>query len=340
MPSGGSGAGASRGSWPRGDGLRVRAVVDVPVDDLAPVGDGTRRSVAEDLRYVYGEDQPTDWLEDGPGRDYPTMIRAARAALGGRGLLDDVRLVVLVVTTPDLQHERLLGGFVADLFDGGPFTFCVTEQGLAGPFTALRLAGELLADGGPGVGSDGGSAVGSAVGSVGGSGDGARGGSAVVLVLEQCTLPPTTTRVPARDRVVALVVGRDGAGRPVEELSVVRAPRGPRPAGRGASAGTSDAPRKVVPDARRVVLGVDVDPAGVDPADVILLDGDVVRHADPGAAATGVWEVLARDDGPDAPVVLHERCVELGYRCSLVLGPWSAATSRETDGRAREAVLA
>ena len=259
MPSGGSGAGALRGSGPRGDGLRVRAVVDVPGDDLAPVGDGTRRSVAEDLRYVYGEDQPTDWLEDGPGRDYPTMIRAARAALGGRGLLDDVRLVVLVVTTPDLQHERLLGGFVADLFDGGPFTFCVTEQGLAGPFTALRLAGELLADGGPGVGSDG------------GSGDGARGGSAVVLVLEQCTLPPTTTRVPARDRVVALVVGRDGAGRPVEELSVVRAPRGPRPAGRGASAGASDAPRKVVPDARRVVLGVDVDPAGVDPADVILL---------------------------------------------------------------------
>ncbi len=323
MPSGGSGAGASRVSRPRGDGLRVRAVVDVPVDDLAPVGDGTRRSVAEDLRYVYGEDQPTDWLEDGPGRDYPTMIRAARAALGGRGLLDDVRLVVLVVTTPDLQHERLLGGFVADLFDGGPFTFCVTEQGVAGPFTALRLAGELLADGGPGVGSDG------------GSGDAARGGTAVVLVLEQCTLPPTATRVPARDRVVALVVGRDGAGRPVEDLSVVRVPRGPRPAGRGASAEASAAPRKVGPDARRVVLGVDVELA-----DVPLLDGDVVRHTARGAAATGVWEVLADDDAPDAPVVLHERCVELGYRCSLALGPWSAATSRETDGRAREAVLA
>nr|WP_146177753.1 hypothetical protein [Sphaerisporangium cinnabarinum] len=301
--------------------------MDVPVDDLAPVGDGTRRSVAEDLRYVYGEDQPTDWLEDGPGRDYPTMIRAARAALGGRGLLDDVRLVVLVVTTPDLQHERLLGGFVADLFDGGPFTFCVTEQGLAGPFTALRLAGELLADGG----WDGGPGV----GSVGGSGDAARGGTAVVLVLEQCTLPPTETRVPARDRVVALVVGRDGVGRPVEELSVVRAPRGPRPAGRGASAGASDAPREMGSDVRRVVLGVDVDPA-----DVPVLDGDVVRHADPGAAATGVWEVLADDDAPDAPVVLHERCVELGYRCSLALGPWSATTSRETDGRARAGVLA
>ncbi|MFH6689603.1 hypothetical protein QVL82_12325, partial [Cellulosimicrobium funkei] len=195
-------------SGPREDALRVRAVVDVPVDDLAPVGDGMRRSVAEDLRYVYGEDQPTDWLEDGPGRDYPTMIRAARAALDGRGLLDDVRLVVLVVTTPDLQHERLLGGFVADLFDGGPSTFCVTEQGLAGPFTALRLARELLADGGPGVGP------------AGRPGDAGRAGTAVVLVLEQCTLPPTATRDPARDGVVALVVARDGAGRPVEDLSV------------------------------------------------------------------------------------------------------------------------
>ncbi|SIQ87135.1 hypothetical protein SAMN05518682_0012 [Cellulosimicrobium aquatile] len=310
-------------SGPREDALRVRAVVDVPVDDLAPVGDGTRRSVAEDLRYVYGEDQPTDWLEDGPGRDYPTMIRAARAALGGRGLLDDVRLVVLVVTTPDLQHERLLGGFVADLFDGGPSTFCVTEQGLAGPFTALRLAGELLADGGPGVGP------------AGRPGDAGRAGTAVVLVLEQCTLPPTATRVPARDRVVALVVARDGAGRPVEELTVARAARGPRPAGPTAPAGSSDAPRGARPDVRRVVLGVDVDPA-----DVPLLDSDVVRHADPGAAATGVWEVLADDDAPDAPVVLHERCVELGYRCSLALGPRSAATAPEAGGRAREAVLA
>lgn len=333
MPLGGSGAGpgASPASGPRQDALRVRAVVDVPVDDLVPVGDGTRRSVAEDLRYVYGEDQPTDWLEDGPGRDYPTMIRAARAALGGRGLLDDVRLVVLVVTTPDLQHERLLGGFVADLFDGGPSTFCVTEQGLAGPFTALRLAGELLADGGPVVGSRGGPGG----GPVGGPGDAGRAGTAVVLVLEQCTLPPTATRVPARDRVVALVVARDGAGRPVEDLSVARAPRGPRPAGPGASASSSDAPREAGPDVRRVVLGVDVDPA-----DVPLLDGDVVRHADPGAAATGVWEVLADDDAPDAPVVLHERCVELGYRCSLALGPRSAATAPEAGGRAREAVLA
>ncbi|MEV8030273.1 hypothetical protein [Cellulosimicrobium funkei] len=309
----------------------MRAVVDVPVDDLAPVGDGTRRSVAEDLRYVYGEDQPTDWLEDGPGRDYPTMIRAARAALGGRGLLDDVRLVVLVVTTPDLQHERLLGGFVADLFDGGPSTFCVTEQGLAGPFTALRLAGELLADGGSGVGSHGGPGVGSG----GGPGDAASGGTAVVLVLEQCTLPPTETRVPARDRVVALVVARDGAGRPVEDLSVARASRGSRPVRPGAPARSSDAPREAGPDVRRVVLGVDVDPA-----DVPLLDGDVVRHADPGAAATGVWEVLADDDALDAPVVLHERCVELGYRCSLALGPRWAATAPEAGGRAREVVLA
>lgn len=312
------GGGSGSASWaePGGAVLRVRGAVDVPVDDLVPVGDGTRRSVAEDLRYVYGEDQPTDWLEAGPGRDYPTMIRAARAALGDRGLLDDVRLVVLVVTTPDLQHERLLGGFVADLFDDRPYTFCVTEQGLAGPFTALRLAHEELAHGGPqGVGL---------------------GGDALVLVLEQCTLPPTATRVPARDRVVALVVGHGGAGRPVQALSVARAARGPRPA--AAAHDVAQAPgREPSPDARRVVLGIDVDPG-----EVPDVDGGVVLHADPGAAATGVWEVLAAcDDVPDAPVVLHERCLELGYRCSLVLGPRSvAAASPEADDLSREAVLA
>ncbi|MBN0038736.1 hypothetical protein JN535_00945 [Cellulosimicrobium cellulans] len=290
-------------------------MVDVPVDDLVPVGDGTRRSVAEDLRYVYGEDQPTDWLETGPGRDYPTMIRAARAALAEGGLLDDVRLVVLVVTTPDLQHERLLGGFVADLFDDRPYTFCVTEQGLAGPFTALRLAREELTHGGPrGAGL---------------------GGDALVLVLEQCTLPPTVTRVPTRDRVVALVVGHDGAGRPVEALSVARAPRGPRPAAAAHDA-APEREREATPDARRVVLGVDVDPG-----EVPDLDG-VVLHADPGAAATGVWEVLAAcDDVPDAPVVLHERCLELGYRCTLALGPRSVAVvPPQVDDLSREAVLA
>ncbi|ARU51475.1 hypothetical protein CBR64_08265 [Cellulosimicrobium cellulans] len=311
------GGGSGSASWaePGGAALRVRGVVDVPVDDLVPVGDGTRRSVAEDLRYVYGEDQPTDWLESGPGRDYPTMIRAARAALRDRGLLADVRLVVLVVTTPDLQHERLLGGFVADLFDDRPYTFCVTEQGLAGPFTALRLAHEELAHGGPqGVGL---------------------GGDALVLVLEQCTLPPTATRVPARDRVVALVVGHDGAGRPVEALSVARAPRGPRPG--AAHASEAVAWWGPVPDdARRIVLGVDVDPG-----EVPDVDGDVVLHADPGAAATGVWELLAAcDEVPDAPVVLHERCLELGYRCSLVLGPRSVAASPDADDLSREAVLA
>lgn len=315
--------GPRAGARPDDAALRVRAVVDVPVDDLVPVGEGTRRSVAEDLRYVYGEGQPTDWLDAGPGRDYPTMIRAARAALTERGLLDDVRLVLLVVTTPDLQHERLLGGFVADLFDGRPYTFCVTEQGLAGPFTALRLAHEELRHGGP-------------------AGTGL-GGSALVLVLEQCTLPPAPVRVPARDRVVALVVGHDGPGRPVEALSVARAPRGARPAAPAADAApgavlAADAEPGVAPDARRVVLGVDVDASAV-----TALDGEVVLRADAGAASTGVWEVLAAHDdaAPGASVVLHERCVELGYRCSLALGP---RTVREASpgaaDRAREAVLA
>src|SRR5690606_40699798 len=39
--------GPRAGARPDDAALRVRAVVDVPVDDLVPVGEGTRRSVAE-----------------------------------------------------------------------------------------------------------------------------------------------------------------------------------------------------------------------------------------------------------------------------------------------------
>ncbi|MCB7135522.1 hypothetical protein [Cellulosimicrobium marinum] len=287
--------------------LRVAHVVDVPVDDLAPAGDGPRQAVAEDLRWVYGTDVPTDWLADGPGRDYPTMIRTARDALAARGALGDVRVVVLAVTTPDLQHERLLGGFVSDLFADRPFTFSVTEQGVAGPFTALRLAHEQLV---------------------------MTGGSALVLVLEQCTLPdPGTVRLPARDRVVALVVGHGVAGRPVEELTVRRAPRGDVAAAVArATAEYARHPGERTPDGASGpvgaptglrVLGAEVDPAddgddspdGVGPTSVV--------RADPGAATTGVWEVLAarEADAPDVPLVVHERCHGLGYRCTLRLGP-------------------
>ena len=73
-----------------------------------------------------------------------------------------------------------------------------------------------------------------------------------------------------------------------------------------------------------IVLATDAKPendrmTGVDLGKQFAVVREAGRH---------IGEVLAAcDDVPEAPVVLHERCLELGYRCSLVLGP-RVATDR------------
>ncbi|MBD5785594.1 hypothetical protein IF650_05325 [Cellulosimicrobium terreum] len=283
--------------------LSIELVLDIPLDDLPRGGETARRGIAEDLRYVYGHELDGDWLERGSGRDYPTMIAAAHRALVALDVLDDVRAVVLAVTIPDLQHERLLGGYVADLFGGRPFTYSVTEQGLAGPFTALRLAHETLCE---------------------------TGGRAVVLAFEQSTVPPGTARLPARDRIVATVVrhGSD-AGRPVLDLDVRRVPR------------TSAADPVDLPPTPAGADLASTGAAAVVGSGVVLAAEDLapdVHRADPGACTTGVWETLAVQSAaePDRAVVVVDACTELGYRCGLVLGPVVTASAPTASPAAEE----
>ncbi|MBD7952114.1 hypothetical protein [Oerskovia rustica] len=248
--------------------LRIPLVLDVPLADVLP--DSGASMPGESLRWVYGDDAGDRWLDEGTGLDYPTMVRAAHRALGEAGALDDVRVVVLAVAVPDLQHERLLGGFVAHLFGDVPFAFAVTDQGSAGPFTALRLAHEQL------LGT---------------------GGRAVVVALEQCTLPTDGSRRPGRDRVVVVVADHGPLGRTVGDLVVRRVPATHPGAG----------------------------------SLVVLLDADGRPHpdgshlADPEAYSTGVWEVLARLTGDAAvdqrALLVADEDLDLRYRSELRLGP-------------------
>jgi hypothetical protein len=298
--------------------LHIVAVMDIPVSQIDPVEDDVRLSFADDLRYVYGDHPPLNWLGDDPGRDYPSMIQAAHSALSKQKLLEDIRVVILVTSSPDLQHERLLGGFASELFNDQALTFCVSEQESAGPFTALRLAQVLLAQGM--------------------TGEPPQGGSALILVLEQSTLPPSNMHVPGRDRVVAIVASYHAAGRPVDWLEIKRVKGASQVEAFNACREEWNLKAGSVVDGGRIILG-----ARAMALSVPTPKAGVVLRADPKAASTGVWEILAarNDDIVVAPTLILEQCITLGYQCSLILGPpVSSLTRPYSDGGTRKAILA
>lgn len=259
----------------------VHKVIDIDVEGL-PSGDGDREALVEELRWIYGRDSAIDWLDNGPARDYPIMIKAAHDALAAADVLDEVSVVVLAYSMPDLQVERLLGGFVSSLFRGA-LTFCVAEQDVAGPFTALRLAHEQLL---------------------------VQGGSALVLALEQSTLPTTAFRVPEKDGAVAIILGHRSIGRPIHELVVARR-----------SSAASRFAGGVLKGAGRAGYQIVGSEVGM-PYEHGARAASVAR-ADSRSASTGVWEVVAArwDSVRSATqLVVQERSERLGYDCVLVLG--------------------
>jgi hypothetical protein len=108
----------------------------------------------------------------------------AAEVLGELGpLLGEVDLVILAYATPDLDTRDFVGCFIADTVPGGPMVFSVSDQGSTAPFTALRLAGDYLADCG--------------------------GRRALVLTLDQHIVPwdvPNRAAVPTCSAAVAVVV--------------------------------------------------------------------------------------------------------------------------------------
>jgi hypothetical protein len=71
-----------------------------------------------------------------------------------RELAADVPLVVLAHVVPDCDPSLSVAGYFDQHLDARPQAFAVSEQGRTTAFSALRLAGNLLAGGGPGGGYD------------------------------------------------------------------------------------------------------------------------------------------------------------------------------------------
>jgi hypothetical protein len=221
------------------------------------------------------------WLGRGRGATFAEMVELAARALDPG---EPVDLAVMVTSTSDSGEVGYPGGLLRHLLPGEPLLLGITEQGAAGPFTALRIAADRIAAG--------------------------AAERAVVLVMEQCRLPAEPgVALPARDRALLLVLGPSGTHvlrtpqisrtRPTEPVTGrVLTPTGDGEA-HGCLAGD----------------GVAGDGAAADGA-----AGDV----DPGEEGiTGVWAALAeRWPGlAGEPVTLAVRDSALSYWCRLELDP-------------------
>ena len=139
-----------------------------------------------DLTALYGAVYRPDLLDLGELVPYKHMADALLGELSP--LLGELDLVVLAYAAPEIDTRDFVGCFLADAVPGGPLVFSVSDQGSTSPFTALRLAGDYLADGG--------------------------GRRALVLALDQSTVPwevPDRAALPSCNAAVAVVVDGQAA---------------------------------------------------------------------------------------------------------------------------------
>ena len=259
-----------------------------------------------DLLYGLGGD--TSWAAGLPAVSYHDMARAIARDLAGR--LDGVDLVITVEASPDCRNQSSPACVLADLLPGEPLVLGICEQGVAGPFTALRTAAEMIG--------------------------GLAARRALVVVLEQSTLPPGGTRPPA-DLAVALLVGAEGDGPVLGRPTVTVTGRfdTPAPVLAPYSAAHERAEAGSGGGARTLVLGEAL--ADLEPA-----PGVAVRHAEGGHPCAGVWlalaDLLADGAAPGESVLIADRDPRLPYVCSVLIFPAGDPATPVGTNSARQGV--
>jgi 4-hydroxymandelate oxidase len=145
--------------------------------------DPALRAYLTDMLRPYGLSVAEDRLAQ--GQSYGEMASAllAEAAIGGA-----VDLLVFAFAVPDAAPWRATACYLSHLCPGQPFAFAVCDQGVAAPFTALRLIHEYARAG--------------------------LCGRALLVVAEQAAMPyqPAMAAVtPARHAVVTLLFDHSGS---------------------------------------------------------------------------------------------------------------------------------
>lgn len=163
---------------------------------VQPCDPDDRTYLLDRMKALYGDFTDVSWLTDGPMVSYHDMVRTIVAELGAE--LVGVDLAITVDASPDCRHQSFPGPVLSHVLSGDPIMLGVSEQGVAGPFTALRIAHRYLRSG--------------------------AATRALILIMEQSTLPPDDAAVrPVRDVAVALLLGPQGTiGLDVPTVAVTR----------------------------------------------------------------------------------------------------------------------
>jgi hypothetical protein len=251
---------------------------------------GTQPSQAgafqDHMESLYGPFADLSWLEGGAVVSYHDMARVVARELAAE--LARVDLVITVDASPDCRHQSFPGCLLTDLMPGEPLMMGISEQGVAGPFTAISVAARQLSSGGS--------------------------RRALILIMEQSTLPPDDDAVrPQHDVAVALLLGPDGTISLGGAACMVT--------GRAGRAGTAPVsqPAAHLPRAESgatLIVGAGLSDLSADP-------GVTVIHAPHGHPCAGVWLALAEflhQQRPSGGRILVTDCDPiLPYLCSVAL---------------------
>ncbi|KOX20757.1 MULTISPECIES: hypothetical protein [unclassified Streptomyces] len=235
-------------------GLAVRAAASVrspegrePDDRAAALG------YFRDLLAPFGEKPDEELFDSGPHvrhRDLADLLVADEGVGASRP-----DLLIVTHALPDVVPFTAVSPYLTDRLGGRAANFAIAQQGLAAPFTALRIASAYEKAG--------------------------RAAEVVLAVLEQTTLPtpfPLVRDTPLVDSAAALVLGTsagDGDG------------GGPRFVGAHSAGSAADAlGREPVEDGTLLVLGPWV-------AEDVPEHGGAVHRVAPGSYCTSLWLDLA-----------------------------------------------